>query len=230
MGIIEYINNSETLTVLLKLLLSVVLSGMIGIERGYERQPAGFRTHVVVCLGACLVMMTNLYLFDHISSHTDVARLGAQVVTGVGFLGAGTILVTGRQKIRGLTTAAGLWASACVGLAIGAGFYVAGIFTALIMFFSFTVLARLEDILYSRSPILNLYFEVDNMEHFRQLMNQLDDFPVVVKETRLSTDKAVVVHDGIGFFIIVKADKGISKKDVVSRIRGCEGVVFVEVI
>ena len=104
----------------------------IGLERGRKGRAAGFRTYMLVCLGAALTMLLGQYEFEMLNFHwqslsggqtTDVTRFSAQVINGVGFLGAGTIIVTGRQEVKGLTTAAGLWASACVGLAIGAGFY-----------------------------------------------------------------------------------------------------------
>ena len=99
-------------SVAVRLLMALVFGGVIGLERGANRHPAGFRTHILVCVGSTLAMMTNVYVFDLWGSVTDPVRLGAQVITGVGFLGAGTILLTGRHRIRGLTTAAGLWASA----------------------------------------------------------------------------------------------------------------------
>ena len=106
-----------------RLLTATLAGGIIGLERGANRHPAGFRTHILVCLGATLAMLTNQYIIEILGIPSDPARLGAQVITGVGFLGVGTIFVTGRSKIKGLTTAAGLWASASLGLAIGIGFY-----------------------------------------------------------------------------------------------------------
>mgnify|MGYP001027887749 CR=1 FL=1 len=103
-------------------MLTLTIGGMIGLERGSKNQSAGFRTYMLVCLGAASVMMTNQYICDHFESG-DPSRLGAQVISGIGFLGAGTIIVTKRNQVRGLTTAAGLWSSACLGLAVGIGFY-----------------------------------------------------------------------------------------------------------
>ena len=128
------------LSVSLRLILALLFGGIIGLERGSNRHPAGFRTHILVCVGAALAMMTNQFILQQFDTG-DPARLGAQVITGVGFLGVGTILVTGRHKIKGLTTAAGLWASACLGLAIGIGFYSGAIVAALIIFISLTMAA-----------------------------------------------------------------------------------------
>ncbi|MFQ7474136.1 MAG: MgtC/SapB family protein, partial [Anaerovoracaceae bacterium] len=122
----------------LRLILALILGGIIGLERGANRHPAGFRTHILVCVGAALAMMTNQFIVDNFGA-SDPARLGAQVITGVGFLGVGTILITGHSRIKGLTTAAGLWASACLGLAIGIGFYSGAIAAAIIIFVSLTL-------------------------------------------------------------------------------------------
>lgn len=110
-------------SVFLRLILAAVCGGIIGAERETKRRPAGFRTHILICLGAAMTTLTSQYLAYNMGYHTDIGRLGAQVVVGVGFIGAGSIVVTRRQHIKGLTTAAGLWAVAIVGLAIGAGFY-----------------------------------------------------------------------------------------------------------
>ena len=121
-GMMEYLRELNFISMLLRIILSVLIGGVLGIERGTKNRPAGLRTYILVCLGSALVMMTNQYVY--ITYETgDPVRLGAQVISGVGFLGAGTIVLTGRNKIMGITTAAGLWAAACCGLAIGIGFY-----------------------------------------------------------------------------------------------------------
>ena len=105
-----------------RLALAILTGTVIGIDRGLKRRGAGIKTHALVCLGSALVMLTSEYMSMNFEQKADLARLGAQVISGVGFLGVGTILVTEKQRVRGLTTAAGLWACACVGLAIGIGF------------------------------------------------------------------------------------------------------------
>ncbi len=119
--------------IILRLVLSVFLSGLIGLERQIHRRTAGLRTHILVCLGSCLIMLTSLYVFDIYKDKVplDPARIAAGVITGIGFLGAGTI-IREREGVRGLTTAASLWVVAGIGLAVGTGFYKAGIFTAIL--------------------------------------------------------------------------------------------------
>ena len=107
----------------LRMVLATILSGIIGLERSSKNRPAGLRTHILVCLAACIASMTGHFLYLNLHLPTDISRMGAQVISGLGFLGAGTIIVTSKHTIKGLTTAASLWATGIVGLAIGAGFY-----------------------------------------------------------------------------------------------------------
>ena len=120
------------LTMIIRTLLALLCAGVIGYERDAHGSAAGLRTHILVCLGAMIAMSTGIFAVIHYSG--DASRIGAQVVSGIGFLGAGTIMVN-RGHIKGLTTAAGLWASACIGLAIGTGFYEAIIIGTISVFF-----------------------------------------------------------------------------------------------
>lgn len=127
MAFMEHIRDVNTVSVLLRLALAVVCGGVVGLERERKHRPAGFRTHILICLGAAITTLTSQYLFFSLHQFTDIARLGAQVIAGIGFIGAGSIVVTRRRRVKGLTTAAGLWASAAIGLCFGAGFYEGGI-------------------------------------------------------------------------------------------------------
>ena len=121
-------------SVALRMILAFVCGTAIGFERSYKNRPAGFRTHILVCIGAATASMTGIYLYLNQGLPTDISRLGAQVVSGLGFIGAGTIIVTRSRTVKGLTTAAGLWACGIIGLALGAGFYEGGVVaTALVL-------------------------------------------------------------------------------------------------
>ena len=122
-----------TIDALVKLGITTILSGFIGFEREHSHRPAGFRTHILVAVGSSLVMLTSVYIFDVQGMTGDVTRMSAQILSGIGFLGAGTILREG-FSVKGLTTAASLWAVACIGIAVGAGFY-AGAFVATIVIY-----------------------------------------------------------------------------------------------
>lgn len=147
------------LAVGLRVLASIIIGGLIGLERGMKNRPAGMRTYMAVCLGSCLVMLTNQYVYQ-VYSTGDPVRMAAQVVSGIGFLGAGTIVVTGRSQIKGLTTAAGLWTSAAVGLALGIGFYEAAIAGGIGVFFVITVMQGLDTRVHSKAKTLEVYIEL----------------------------------------------------------------------
>ncbi len=142
--IISTLNEFNLISAIFRMTLAVICGGLIGIDRGRKHRPAGFRTYMLVCLGAALTMLISQYVRYELGITTDITRLGAQVINGIGFLGAGTIIVTRRQQVKGLTTAAGLWASACMGLAIGAGFYVAAISACVLIILVLIVLSKLE--------------------------------------------------------------------------------------
>ena len=131
--------------VVLRLLLAVLFSGLIGLEREVSGRAAGFRTHILVCVGSTLVMLTAMHLVDLYRgvASIDPGRVAAQVVSGIGFLGAGTIIQI-RDSVRGLTTAAGLWAAAGIGLAVGSGFYIGAVATTAIVLVVLFLLSRVE--------------------------------------------------------------------------------------
>lgn len=117
----------DMISILFRLMMAFLSGGVIGAERSYKNRAAGFRTHILVCVGASTASLIGIYLYVGMKMPADISRIGAQVITGLGFLGGGTIIVTKDDKIKGLTTAAGLWTTGIIGLAIGAGFYEIGI-------------------------------------------------------------------------------------------------------
>ena len=157
----------------IKMLLTVLLSGIIGFEREHSHRPAGFRTHILVAVGSALVMLTSGYVFETYKGLTtfDPTRLGAQVISGIGFLGAGTILREG-FSVKGLTTAASLWAVSCIGLAVGGGYYTGAIVTTIIIYFTLNSLKRVTA---KSNPAKNIYIEADN------LTKQAADIGAIVK-------------------------------------------------
>ena len=158
------------LSIMVRILLAALIGCLIGLERERGNRPAGFRTYTLVSVGACLVMMTNQYMFLNISNGSgDPARLGAQVISGVGFLGAGTILVTRDNQVRGLTTAAALWTSACVGLALGIGFYVGALAVGSLLIIVMILLRPLNNGLQRKNGFMRMYAhfnDSDNIDGF----------------------------------------------------------------
>ena len=151
----EWLQKLTVGSIAIRLILAVICGGLIGAERSKKHMAAGFRTYILVCLGSAVAMMTNQFLSSLIPD-SDGARLGAQVISGIGFLGAGTIILTSRNQIRGLTTAAGLWAVACIGLSIGIGCYTLSILSTAIILLIFVLLPSIEKLLSRKS----LYFPV----------------------------------------------------------------------
>ena len=179
---------------LLRISVAAVCGGLIGIERGRKHRPAGFRTHMIVCMGAALtmvlsaylcVMLTNVWGVDPNVGKTDMSRFGAQVINGIGFLGAGTIIVTGRQQIKGMTTAAGLWASACMGLAIGAGFYAAALCGCALIILTIVLLSKLERLIMSRSRNLNIYVAFEHTDDVLMIISKLKEMNVRIFDVEI---------------------------------------------
>ncbi len=157
--------------VLIRATLTVVVGTLIGIERARHRRAAGMRTHILVCLGSAMTAMTSLYVSQTLGINGDVFRISAQVISGVGFLGAGMIILRNNQMITGLTTAAGVWATGAIGLAIGYGFYVgAGIATAVLMIV-IIVFARFER---QKKSTQVIYIEIDDMYRTNAILKELE--------------------------------------------------------
>ena len=183
-------------SVLLRLTLAVLCGGMIGVNREHKRRPAGFRTYMLVCLGSAMTGVLSQYLWVMMNTQwaevsallekkIDVSRIGAKAIGGVGFLGAGTILITDQSEVKGLTTAAGLWASACLGVAIGAGFYEGALAGFTAIFLSIKVLPRIEEFLLSRSRNMNLYVELVSPERLRDFIALLKAMGIQIFDVEL---------------------------------------------
>lgn len=173
LSIFDFFREMDSLAVTSRLVLAMICGGLIGIEREIKRRPAGFRTHILICMGSAITILTNLYLYQVMHLFTDVSRMGAQVIAGIGFVGAGTIIVTGRQRVKGLTTAAGLWTSSIIGLACGAGYAECAIFTTLMVLFAELILAKLEYRFARTMSDVNIYVECGKASTIQQLVRIL---------------------------------------------------------
>ena len=170
----------------IRLSVASLCGGLIGIERGRKHRAAGFRTYMLVCMGAALTMVLGTYLSVMLAGDlwaleslpadfkkVDVSRFGAQVINGIGFVGAGTIIITGRQQIKGMTTAAGLWASACMGLAIGAGFYSAALIGCACIILTIVVFSKLETFILAHSRNVNVYVEFEHPDDLSEIIERI---------------------------------------------------------
>lgn len=212
--------------VLLRILVACLLGGIIGIEREMNNHSAGLRTYMLVCLGSCLVMMTNQYVYQAIDSG-DPLRMGAQVVSGIGFLGAGTIIVTRNNQIKGLTTAAGLWAAAGVGLAIGIGFYEAALVAGLNISVIMTLLHRWDDRVQMNAKVFSVYVELSQEVPLGEFLRELRKREVDFEDVQLSRDGGLdeEVHS---FVATLKSKQRISHKKLLTDVRAIDGVVYLE--
>ena len=224
----EYLHTFSIPVVLIRLLLATICGGVIGFFRSMKKRGAGFKTHILVCLGATLIMMTGEYVFRFVSNGTgDVARMAAQVVSGVGFLGAGTIMVTGRNQIKGLTTAAGLWACSGIGLAIGIGFYSGAIICTAIVFFVYNYMQKIDEFAYEHSLVYDLYVEFESRKYITPFMSAMKERGFKFLSLELSKSKKNkddIVNATMSLEVSTKS-KGV---DVHTFIEGLEGVNSVE--
>ena len=186
-------------TMMLRVFLAMLMGGVIGFNRELKGRPAGFRTYMLVAMGAAATSLLSQYLslmlatrwaedLALVGQKTDAARLGAQVISGVGFIGTGTIMVTARQEVKGLTTASCLWASACMGLAIGAGFYACMIVGFALILLSMLALPRLERIIVERARNMNIFVEMDGVERLETVIRGMKDAGVTLYETEIDKD------------------------------------------
>ena len=193
MECLDFLRELNIWSVMLRLTMAMAFGGLIGLERGRKRRAAGFRTYMLVCLGAALTMLLSQYesgmlagvwaeTAKEVGIRTDVSRFGAQVINGIGFLGAGTIIVTGRQEVKGLTTAAGLWASACMGLAIGAGFYECVVLAFLLIFLSIRLLPYLENFVVENARNMNIYVEFESLDDVGEIIGRIKAQDVQIYE------------------------------------------------
>ena len=197
---VSFLREISLWSVVLRLIMALFFGGLIGMERGSRHKAAGFRTYMLVCLGATITMLLGQYQSEMLNMcwakyanvtgmRTDVTRFSAQVINGIGFLGAGTIIVTGHQAVKGLTTAAALWASACMGLVIGAGYYECVFLGFVLIFFCVRILNPIETHLIEKSRYMNLYIEFESMDDVRAVATRLREYGIHIYDIDLDHGK-----------------------------------------
>ena len=214
------------LSIVVRIVSALVVGGIIGLERGTKNRPAGLRTYMLVCVGSCLIMLTNQYIYQFTGAG-DPMRLGAQVVSGIGFLGAGTIMVTKRNQIKGLTTAAGLWACAGVGLALGIGFYEAGITATLSIFTILTLMRKWEQRAHKKIRFMDVYVELDNTVPLSDLTQQLRDLDLHIESVQFDTD-LTVESNARSFVLSLKSLKKEDHLALLRKVRNLPCITYIE--
>lgn len=227
-------------SMMLRIALAMLVGGILGFEREKKGRPAGFRTYMLVAMGAALTVILSQYLvlmqetiwaeyFATGTQSTDISRFAAQVINGVGFLGAGTIIVTGRQQVKGLTTAAGLWASACMGIAVGAGFYEAVLVALFLIIFCMKLLPALEAFMVSRSRNMCIFVEMDTFENLGNIVNRIKAENVKLYDVEIEKEK----HEHLSDFSVlftVRLPRKMRHADFLATLSTLEGIAAIDVV
>ena len=224
----EFFDTFRDLTmtsILLRMVLSVICGGFIGLERTYKRHDAGFRTHILICIGACMTTLIGQYLSLVMGYYTDITRLGAQVIAGVGFIGAGAIIVTQREQVKGLTTAAGLWASAIVGLSLGAGFFEGGLYTTLLILIAELYLSKLEYYIFRHSKEMNLYLEYVDSSTLELILALFRTKGITVQNMEVTRSKGSERHNA-GALLLLRLNDTITPKELLLRLNEMDGILL----
>lgn len=217
-------NSLTMLDVVIRMAIAVVCGGLIGMEREQKRRPAGLRTHMLICLGACMTTLTSQYLLLNLGLYTDPARLGAQVIAGIGFIGAGTIIVTKRRQVKGLTTAAGLWASAIVGLCCGAGFFLGAVAAAVLILLAEMVMSKLEWYIVSHARTINVFVEYSETETLTLIVDSLKSMNVSILDMELTRSSGR--NHGATFSL--GTGRKMRHEVIMNELMGLRGVTLVE--
>lgn len=213
------------LSMVLRFLTATLAGAVIGYSRGKAQHAAGLRTHILVCIGAAGAMIVGEYLVSVKGFDTDAARIPAQVISGIGFLGAGSIIVTGRSHVTGLTTAAGLWASACMGLAAGAGYFSCVLVMCVLILLVLEILYKVDKHYVSQSRQMFLYLEMQRGTRMGTVLSLLNEHHVrVYAFDRLGTD----TEECLGYRLNVEIeDRDLHRSDLITMMSGIDGVLYV---
>lgn len=236
--VLSYLREFNIYSMMLRVALAMLMGGIVGFEREKKRRGAGFRTYMFVALGAAMTVMLSQYL-DYMLNHawlataqeigikTDVSRFGAQVINGVGFLGAGTIIVTGRQEVKGLTTAAGLWASACMGLAVGAGFYECVVIGIALIVLSMTLLPLIEEAMLATSKNMTVYVEMDSFENLGNIVNHIKAEGINLFDVEIEKDKREHMAQ-FSVLFTMKLPRRREHAEVLAELSTLDGIVAID--
>ena len=214
-------------SVIFRILLATFVGGCIGSERGRHGRAAGLRTHILVCVGASMTTLIGLYATEKLGSPGDPMRMGAQVVSGIGFLGAGTIIVTKRSQIKGLTTAAGLWSAAGIGLALGIGFYEAAVVAAVAMFLILSVVHRWDTRIHRRAERMEIYLEYDATISIAQIIRSIKALDAQVEGIR-SENENLIAQGSRGMILSLKLLRRREHSEFLREVSELEGVYDLE--
>lgn len=216
------LRNINTLTILFRMVLAVVCGGLIGMERSMKNRPAGFRTHILIIVGATTASLLGHYIYLVMSLPTDMSRLGAQVITGLGFIGAGTIIKTGHTTVKGLTTAAGLWATGIVGLSIGAGFYEGAIAGTLAILFCESVMSKVRIKRYKTFKCVINYLKKETLD---QILRYCKDRNIMIRGLQIEGERDETGAKVYSAFVSLRPYGEIDHAEFIRKIESFDGVI-----
>ncbi len=223
--IFAYLTEFNAVTVVIRVLLAALAGALVGLEREYHGRAAGLRTHMMVALGAALTAMIGLYTVRELGMSSDPMRVGAQVISGVGFLGAGTILLRGGgSRITGLTTAAGLWTAASIGLAVGIGFYVGAFMTTFAVMLTFTLVTSVEHLMNRKRQRMAIYLELDHVASVAPMLDMLRTEYGLMEAQVTPPRSGTSPH--VGMEILVRVPQKLSTAENLKRFTALEHVMF----
>jgi putative Mg2+ transporter-C (MgtC) family protein len=209
--------------IIMRLLIALIVGGLTGLERERSHQFAGFRTHILVSVGSCITSITSLSLFFQYNSYSNIdpARLSAQVLSGVGFLGAGAILKTS-NGIRGLTTAAGIWATACIGIAVGYGYYILAISAWLFVMVTLYILKNIDKMIFKKKQtIFNI--KTDNIEIISSIYEMFQRSQISVKNIEINSDT-----NNIKINLLTVHDRRIVLDEVIKELSKLKNIISID--
>ncbi len=221
---LEMLKEFNTISVVVRILLAMLLGGCIGLEREKSRRPAGFRTHILVCVGSCMTALIGLFVWTELNGASDPLRVAAQVISGIGFLGVGTILVKEHDHITGLTTAAGLWATAAIGIACGFGFYVGALVCAAVVSITAVILYKFEARRRKKNRNRLIYLEIKGTEGLNACIDWLKD-EWKAKQV-LILPPSTAIQGNVGLEILIPLTGNEDSKKVLEKLREKEGILF----
>lgn len=218
----------NALSTAFRIFLAMIVGGILGFEREIRNRPAGFRTYMLVCIGSTLVMITNQYIAKSFPGESiDPSRLGAQVISGIGFLGAGTILVTKRNQIKGLTTAAGLWVSACLGLAIGIGFYSGALIGTLGIILTLATMHKVDERIRKETRLIDIYVEFKDISNVSSFISFLQLNQIEVEDLLLNKGE-IPGKENIALVLTLKTQTKTKHTTILQLLSQAEGIQYIE--
>ena len=216
----------DELTVIVRLLLALFCGGILGFERMRKRRAAGLRTYMLVCIGASVISLTAQIIAEHFT-RVDNCCIPVQIVVGIGFLGAGSIMVTRYYRVKGLTTAAGLWVTAAVGMAIGIGFYLGAVLTFLVLILVLAFADKLENAYAKTLHRMQLYVLFQDLESIKTFIDMVQGKEMKLSDLEIAPSEG---YQGVGIFCLLRMPVRYSKKETLDIISQFDGVLFVEEI